>query len=227
MRGLLRSHTILYVEDERPIRENMCEYLGNFFAKVYAAADGEEGLAIYRKHKPDVLILDIDLPKCDGLSVAEQIRKENREVIIVMLTAFTDKEKLLHATELRLLKYLVKPIDLLAFQETLDLIACELMTGSKHFVPLAEGCFWDSRSQKLFFEGQEVVLSDKERRLMRLFVEYRNRSLMFTDIMVHLWEDAHEREISVNSVKNIVSALRKKIPVVNIKNIYGKGYILH
>lgn len=110
MISMLKKHSVMYVEDEPEIQRNIAEYLGNYFGEVHLASDGQEALDQYSTHRPDVLLLDINLPNIDGLTVAKKIRESDQNTEIVMLTAFTEKEKLLKAIELKLTKYLVKPV---------------------------------------------------------------------------------------------------------------------
>jgi len=227
MKSLLKHYTILYVEDDLKIQKEMAQYLEAYFKKVYRASDGEDGLEIYECYFPDVLLLDIDLPKMDGLTLAKRIRKENSSVIIVMMTAFTDKEKLLAATELKLVKYLVKPVDLVVFNETMDLVAKELLQNTPKHHALGESYCWDAECQVLLYRDETIPLTAKEQNLLALLVKHRQQVVSFEEIMAIVWEDEFEREISVNCVKNIVSDLRKKLPKEAIKNIYGKGYMLH
>ena len=227
MKALLKNHTILYVEDEPNIQKNMAEYLEGYFKTVYLASDGKEGLEQYQSHRPDVLMLDIDLPLMDGLTLAKTIRKSDKNVSILMLTAFTDQEKLLVATELKLLKYLIKPIDLLEFQNTLDLLAIELAETASDILSLGEAYTWDTIEHKLLHKGKALVLTTKEQQLLSLLVKYQHKSISFEDIMAYVWADEFDREVSVNCVKNIVSDLRKKLPKDAIKSVYGTGYMLH
>jgi two-component system response regulator VanR len=225
LKALLKKYTILYVEDELNIQKNMAEYLEGYFREVYVASDGEEGLKMYDLHRPNVLLLDIDLPRVDGLTLAKYIRKKDKQVAIIMLTAFTDQEKLLQATELKLLKYLVKPIDLLEFQHTLNLLAIELIELSPNILFLGESLVWDKENEKLLHNGKACALTAKEQELLALLIRHKNKSISFEEIMAHVWVDEFDREISLNCVKNIVSNLRKKLPKESIKNVYGEGYI--
>lgn len=224
---MLKNYSILYVEDELNIQKQMTEYLEGYFRDVYVSSDGKQGLEKYEEYHPDVLLLDIDLPHMDGLSLAKSIRKKDKSVSIIMLTAFTDQEKLLKATELKLLKYLVKPIDLLEFQETLDLLAVELTESTKEILVLGEGYTWNKSEGKLCHKGKSIVLTSKEQQLLELLAKHQHKSISFEDIMAHVWADEFEREVSVNSVKNVVSDLRKKLPNDAIQSVYGKGYMLH
>ena len=171
------------------------------------------------------MLLDIDLPYIDGLSVANSIRQVDEKVSIIMLTAFADQEKLLKATELKLHKYLIKPIDLFEFQETLDSLAIELEKVSRNVVILREGYVWNLDCELLFRGTEQILLTVKEQQLMTMFMSKRNQSVSFEDIMAQVWEDEFDREISINSVKNIVSGLRKKLPANSIKSVYGSGYM--
>ena len=226
MKELLKNYTILYVEDEPNIQKNMAEYLEGYFKTVYLASDGKEGLDQYQTHRPDVLMLDIDLPLMDGLTLAKTIRQSDKNVSILMLTAFTDQEKLLAATELKLLKYLIKPIDLIDFQNTLDLLARELVETASDILSLGEAYTWDTIEQKLLHNGRVLMLTSKEQQLMKLLANRQHKSISFEDIMAYVWADEFDREVSVNCVKNIVSDLRKKLPKDAIKNVYGTGYML-
>jgi len=226
MFSILKSHSILYVEDEPEIQENIAEYLGNYFGSIYLASDGEEALDQYYKHHPDVILLDINLPNLDGLSVAEEIRKHDQTIKIIMLTAFTEKEKLLKATELKLTRYLIKPVAPKNFKETLSILASELMNNPSRFLKLSEEYTWDIEQEQLSFEGQQIILAEKEYRLLKLFISYKGKPLRYEKIVSAVWDDAFDREISIDSVKNQVSQLRKKIPNVSISSIYGEGYIL-
>ncbi len=227
MKNFLKNHSILYVEDEPGTQKQMTEYLEEYFKEVYVASDGKQGLEKYQEYHPDALLLDIDLPYIDGLTLAKSIRKTDRSVSIIMLTAFTDQEKLLRATELKLLKYLVKPIKISAFKETLDLLAAELAGSTKDVLILSEGYTWHKSEQKLCHRGKSLGLTVKEGKLLALLAKNQHSSISFEDIMAHVWEDEFDREVSVNCVKNIVSDLRKKLPLNAIQSVYGKGYMLH
>ena len=226
MLNILKNHTILYVEDEPLIQANITEYLESYFAAVYVASDGKEGLALYEKYHPDILLLDINLPYLSGLEIAKKVRQGDQVVKIVMLTAHTEKEKLLAATELKLTKYLIKPIAPKLFKETMTLLAQELKLNPSAFVNLSSTCVWDKQEETLRIDGIRVILSEKKQRLLKLLIEHKGNTVSYEEIMVTVWEDAFEKEISHNSVKNQISHLRKKLPDVCIDAVYGEGYRL-
>lgn len=226
MLSILKNHSLLYVEDEPTIRENITEYLESYFGTVYVASDGKEALDLYNMHHPDVLMLDINLPFLSGLEVAKQVRGKDQTVKIVMLTAHTEKEKLLAATELKLTKCLIKPIAPKLFKETMGLLAQELRQNPSLFVNLSSNCIWNKKQEVLRIDDTPVSLTEKEQRLLKLLIENRGSTVSFEDIMITVWEDAFEKEISHDSVKNQISHLRKKLPQVCIDAVYGTGYRL-
>lgn len=226
MLSILKNHSILYVEDEPQIQANITEYLESYFATVYVASDGAEALEQYHEHHPDVLLLDINLPSRSGLEVAKIVRQRDQTVKIVMLTAHTEKEKLLAATELKLTKYLIKPIAPKLFKETMELLAQELRQNPSRFVNLASNCVWEKEEEELRVDDNLITLCEKEHRLLKLFITHKGKTISYEEIMIAVWEDAFDKKISIESVKNQVSHLRKKLPDNIITTIYGQGYII-
>jgi len=226
MLSILQNHSILYVEDEPKIQANITEYLESYFGTVYVASDGKEAVALYEEYHPDVLLLDINLPFTSGLEVAKHVRQKDQTTKIVMLTAYTEKEKLLFATELKLTKYLIKPIAPKLFKETMELLVNELRLNPSRFINLASNCVWNKGQEVLRIDDIPVELSEKEHLLLKLLIEKKGSTVNYTDIMIAVWEDAFENEISLDSVKSQIYHLRKKLPDGCIDTIYGKGYKL-
>ena len=104
--------TLLYIEDDTEILENVSFLLSRFVKKVYTAIDGEEALNVYAEQKPDILVTDINIPKISGLEVAERIRKENKKIPIIIISAYTDDEQLKKAKEIGVSTYVKKPFTL-------------------------------------------------------------------------------------------------------------------
>ena len=227
MLSILKNHSILYVEDEPQIQANITEYLESYFGKVYVASDGKVGLALYYAHHPDVLLLDINLPLLNGLELAKEVRQKDKVVKIVMLTAHTEKDKLLIATELKLTKYLIKPIAPKLFKETMELLSQEIRHNPTNFINLSSSCIWNIKQEVLRIDDKPVTLSEKEHRFLKLILRNKGKFVDYEDIIIAIWEDAFERDISLGSIKNIVSKLRKKLPDGCIDSVYGKGYILN
>ncbi len=111
---LLKRLKALYVEDDDNIRNELASLLGNFFDTVYTAADGQEGLELFQKHKEDidVVLSDINMPKMTGIEMVKEIRKIDSKVPVMFATAYSDNEYLADAIKLRVYDYIIKPIDI-------------------------------------------------------------------------------------------------------------------
>lgn len=105
--------TLLYVEDDLMTIEEISYFLQKYVKKLIIAKDGKEGLELFKKHKPDIVITDIQMPKMNGLEMSEEILKTDPSVPIVLTTAYSDSQYLIRAIELGIDKYIVKPINML------------------------------------------------------------------------------------------------------------------
>jgi len=105
-----KNLSLLYVEDEENIREEMIEILGLDFEKIYSASNGKEGLELYFQHRPDVIISDIQMPVMDGISMSKEILSNNKDAKIILTTAFNEKTYIDEAMALGIHGYINKPI---------------------------------------------------------------------------------------------------------------------
>ena len=104
--------SILYVEDEPTARESLSRFINRFCRTLYMAENGEEGLALYKEHRVDIVISDIKMPKMSGLDMVEEIKKINKDQLVIFTTAHIDSEYLFKAIELQVDGYVSKPVDL-------------------------------------------------------------------------------------------------------------------
>jgi len=109
---LLKTLKLLYVEDDEVQRNELASFLKRRVDKLYLASNGEEGLEKFRQFQPNAIICDLRMPKVDGLEMAAKIRKANRVVPIIVLTALSDKETILSSVDLNITNYLIKPVDI-------------------------------------------------------------------------------------------------------------------
>jgi len=217
--------SILIAEDEKQLLNSMVEYLELFFEKVYTAEDGLTAYGIYEKQKPDIIIADIHMPRLDGLSMIEKIRKKDLQTKIIITSAHSDKEKLMQAIELHLVKYLVKPVQSDKLKELLLSLVDELRE-KKDRVYLKESYYWDKTKKRLFHEEDEIELKPKEQKVLELLCSHTNQSISAIDIYNYLYVDQPERDFSSNAITSLMKRIRQKLPKETIKSSYGVGYIL-
>lgn len=110
---LFKNITLLYVEDDLMTQEEVSFFLKRYVKELYVANNGVEGLELFKKHNPDMVITDIQMPIKNGLVMAEEIYKINPAVPIAVTTAYSDSEYLMNAIELGIDKYIIKPINMI------------------------------------------------------------------------------------------------------------------
>ena len=120
---LFENLTILYVEDDLDTQRLIKQILSSYVKEIYVAGDGEEGLAFYKKLKPDIVLTDINMPKMNGLEMSEEIKKIVPNQPIGIFTAFDEPEYLKRASELDIGTYILKPFDRKQFFDALNYLA--------------------------------------------------------------------------------------------------------
>jgi len=224
----LNSLTLLYIEDDIDIQSIYMPQLEELVENVICAGDGQEGYEYYLLHKPDIILLDIHMPKLDGISLAKKIREIDNDVKIIITSSYTDQDKLLAAIELSLVKYILKPIDPKILQETIDKarneIELEERKEKQKLFLLDDNMIWNATDEKLLLSKEEIKLTKNERRLLRLISTNPNKVYTFFEIFDYLSMDDFYKEFDANQIRALVKLLRKKIPKNSILNVYGEGY---
>jgi diguanylate cyclase (GGDEF)-like protein len=116
----MKNIRILYVEDNIDISEEITFFLDNKVKELALAFDGQEGLKLFYEFKPDLIITDIQMPKLNGIDMIEKIRTENSTIPIIITTAFNESDYLLKAINLNVDAYVIKPINLKSFFNTIN-----------------------------------------------------------------------------------------------------------
>jgi len=221
---------LLYIEDDKDIQEIYLDTINEHVNQIYLAYDGEEGYEVYLDKKPDIILLDINMPKLDGLSLAKKIREIDSDVKIIITTAYAEQDKLLQAIELYLIKYILKPIDPKILTEALGKAKNEILEARKDNVPLVKVFVldnvtsWYFESEKLYENDQEIKLTKNERRLLKLLSTDKNKVFTFFEIFNHISYDDFDKDYDAGQVRALVKLLRKKVPKESILNIYAEGY---
>ncbi len=225
MSEIKSEYSILYVEDNKTVREHYVNYLKRFYKVVYEAENAEDAYQIFKSKKPDILVIDINLPGKSGVEFLQDVRAFDHSVKAIMLTAMSDVETLLSASELKLTKYLVKPISRDELKDALGIAVQEIVnytTYANRIIHIQDELYWDRDKEKLIAEGHEIFLTRKERELLVLLFANVNSVVTSEDIIYELWYDYDSSKIT--SLKTLVKTLRKKLPQNFVKNVFGIGY---
>lgn len=125
---LFKDVRLLYVEDDEMTSEEISFFLKKYVKELYVGKNGKEGLELFEKHKPDMVITDIQMPHMNGLEMSEKILEISSTTPIALTTAYSDSTYIMKAIELGIDKYIVKPINM---QEILAVIHKSLSLHTK------------------------------------------------------------------------------------------------
>lgn len=218
-------YNILFVEDEKAIRDNYVTYLKKYFANIYEADNGESALKIYKEKRPELLIIDINIPKLNGLDLLKKIRENDCTTRAIMLTAHSDVNSLLQATELNLTKYLVKPITRLQLKEALNIALEEMRNftiSPNSTLSLKEGYLWNFQTNELSLNGVVINFTKTESKFIAYMMQNYKQVCLYDDIIYEVWDDYDEKKR--DSLKSLVRKIRQKLPEDFLENLFGLGY---
>lgn len=213
---------ILIVEDEDMIREGVSDYLTDCGYETIQAADGLEALEQFSNHQVDLVLLDIQMPKLNGLEVLSEIRKSS-QVPVLMLTAFQDEEYKMSAFAALADGYLEKPFSLSLLKVRVDAIFKRYYDTGRMFTYRDTQIDFDSYSAKV--AGQEVAVNAKELEILDYLAKNEGRALTRSQIIDAVWKTTDE--IPFDRVIDVyIKELRKKLDLDCILTVRNVGYKL-
>ncbi len=213
---------ILIVEDEDMIREGISDYLTDCGYETIQAADGLEALEQFSNHQVALVLLDIQMPKLNGLEVLSEIRKSS-QVPVLMLTAFQDEEYKMSAFAALADGYLEKPFSLSLLKVRVDAIFKRYYDVSRIFTYGDTQVDFDSYSAKV--AGQEVAVNAKELEILDYLVKNEGRALTRSQIIDAVWKMTDE--VPFDRVIDVyIKELRKKLDLDCILTVRNVGYKL-
>ena len=220
---LLSKSTLLLAEDEERLRESFRRVLLLYVQEVYTAGDGEEAYELYRKHRPDIVITDIKMPRLSGLDLVKKIRLKDPETPIVVTSAYTDQDFLLASIKLSLVEYLVKPVKESDLSRVLADCAAKLYREHHTQTPITPTLSYDLENKQFVHEGTPILLTAKEIELVELLLAHRGNLVTKQTIeeKIYVYEEAPP-----SALKNLVFKLRKKLPVEIIETVGKLGYVI-
>ncbi len=224
--NILKNLNILYVEDEENIRINIKKVLLLSCENVFDASSIEEAKIILKEQRIDIVISDINLPDTDGIAFVKELRKTDKTIPIILLSAYTDTKYLLEATKLKLVDYLTKPIDFKTLNNALQTCVEEILDNSRYLILFQNEIQYNVLHKKLIDLNtkKEILLTSKELELLSFLIKNSNRIVSAEELKSNIWEDYFEATDS--ALKNLLNKVRKKIGKESIVNISGVGYRL-
>ena len=217
---LLKTLKILIVEDEKRLAQLLKDAISDSFFSVVIAKDGNEGLKKFKTFKPDIVITDIMMPFCDGLEMTLKIKELDESTPIIILSAHSDKDKLLKAIDLGINKYFIKPFDPDELIEYISKIAPKLQKEKQ--VLLKEGFIFDNNSLSLYKNNISIELTKREKEFFYLMIKNKNNLVLSQTIKNKLWDEDVNDEV----LRTFIKRVRIKTSKDLIENISGQGYLV-
>ena len=231
----MEMNHVLVVEDDKEIREGVKIYLKSQGYEVYEAADGIEGLKVLEKEEIHLAIVDIMMPRLDGLSAIMKIREKNNIPIIVLSAKSEDTDKVL-GLSMGADDYIAKPYNPMELTARVKANLRRYMrlgamgsTGpeNKEHVIVIGGLELNTSLKKLTVDGEEVRLTAKEYKILELLMNNPSRIFSAEEIYQRVWEeDGYAVE---NTVMVHIRHIREKIEINPkepryVKVVWGLGY---
>ncbi len=217
---------ILVVEDDKTINNFVSKGLKEEGHVVSQATDGKLGLDLAISGNFDFIILDLMLPKVDGINICKKIRSKKNQVAVVMLTARDSIENRIEGLDGGADDYIVKPF---AFSELLARMRAvsRRKNGEGQTILEVAGLQVDMVRHKVLYEDNELELTSREFALLQYFMKRRNHVLSRTMIIESVW--GHDFQAGINIIDVYINFLRRKLRMLSgkewIRTIRNRGYV--
>lgn len=214
---------ILIVEDDFDIQELLQNFLQEAGYQTAVAKDGVEAVSLFSKERFDLILLDIMLPKIDGFTVCELIRRQS-QIPIIMLTALSGEEEQIRGLDLQVDDYITKPFSMPVLVRKIAAVLRRSGRGQeeKHQTLVYQNLLLDLDSYLAAVDGSECELTQREFEILRELLTHQGRVMTRQNLLDKLWRyDFYGDERVVDThIKN----LRKKLGIDFIQTIRGVGY---
>ncbi|WP_332693353.1 response regulator transcription factor [Bosea sp. (in: a-proteobacteria)] len=213
---------LLVVEDDKDLNRQIVNALENAGYAVDKAFDGEEGLYLGETEPYDAVILDLGLPKVDGVAVLQGWRRAEKTMPVLILTARDRWSDKVAGFDAGADDYVVKPFHI---EELLARVRALLRRAAGHATSelICGPVRLDTRASRVVVDGNPVKLTSHEYRLLAYLMHHQGRVVSRTELVEHLYDQDFDRDS--NTIEVFVGRLRKKLGVEIIETVRGLGYI--
>ncbi len=214
---------LLVVEDDPELNRQMVQALMDAGYAVDRAFDGEEGHFLGETEPYDAVVLDVGLPKIDGITVLERWRGAGRSMPVLILTARDRWSDKVRGFDSGADDYVAKPFHM---EEVLARLRALIRRTTGHSTNelVCGPVRLDAKSGRVVVDGNAVKLTSHEYRLLAYLMHHSGRVLSRTELVEHLYDQDFDRDS--NTIEVFVGRLRKKLGVDIIQTVRGMGYIL-
>ena len=218
---------ILVVEDERALCETIVRSLRRLAYSVDPCYDGDTAIDLLGSERYDLVLLDLNLPGADGMTVLRTLRQTDRETRVLTLSARSEVADKVEGLDAGANDYLAKPFHLEELEARIRSLTLRQFTQNDvvlHCGPLS----FDTRSRAATAAGQPLALTRKETGILEYLLLHRGRPVSQEELLEHVWDNSVDN--FSNSIRVHISALRKKLRAAlgydPVRNRIGEGYLI-
>lgn len=213
---------IFLLEDEIMLNESIQEYLEQIGHQVVTALDGAAAMQILQEQSFDLLLLDINVPNIDGLTLLERLHASKVHTPTIYISALVDIEDISRAYDLGCYDYLKKPFHLKELSLRIDKIKVSTDVPRVH-LRLSSHYSYDQEHNQLLFRGESHTLSKRQSQIIDLLARNRGRIVDFEQFQIYVWDDTI---VDNATIRAEVSRLKKSLNEDFIQNIRSQGYMI-
>ena len=213
--------TLLVIEDDINTNEAICEYMKSAGHTILSALDGEEGLLLAKEPSIDLVVLDIMLPKIDGMTVLRELRKCST-VPILMLTAIEDEHTQATSFDAEADDYITKPFSMVLLGKRITALLRRSGKNPEILRVQFGDIIVDFGGYAAWNQAGRIDLTPKEIELLKLLLEHKGLVLTRSQILDELW--GYDAPIIDRTVDTYIKNLRKKLNLDRIITVKGVGY---
>jgi len=186
------------------------------------SANGIEALEIFRKTKPELILVDIELPGLSGLELIKTIRKESLDTIFFVITGHPKENYILEAINMQIDEFILKPITLSKLNRALERGVQKL--GKKEIlISKKEQLYYNEKNKTLKHKSKIIPLTHLEIYFLELLLRNKGSIVSYPQIETVVYQDT---PMTSSSLRGLAKRVRKKLPGVSIQNIQNVGYRL-
>ena len=218
---------ILVVEDERALCETIVRSLRRLAYSVDPCYDGDTAIDLLGSERYDLVLLDLNLPGADGMTVLRTLRQTDRETRVLILSARSEVADKVEGLDAGANDYLAKPFHLEELEARIRSLTLRQFTQNDvvlHCGPLS----FDARSRTATAADQPLALTRKETGILEYLLLHRGRPISQEELLEHVWDNSVDN--FSNSIRVHISALRKKLRAAlgydPVRNRIGEGYLI-
>ena len=218
---------LLLIEDEPTLRESVAKKLRRSGYEMDDCGDGEAALELLAAERYDLVLLDLNLPKVDGMTVLRMLRRTDLETPVLILSARSEISDKVEGLDAGANDYLAKPFHLAELEARIRSLTLRQFTQQDVLLSCG-GLTFDTRSRTATVNGQTLTLTRKETGILEYLMVHQGRPVSQEELMDHVWDNSVDS--FSNSIRVHISALRKKLRAVlgydPIRNRIGEGYLM-